>query len=343
MVKIASLFPFRLLADHKNGRLCHFCYSPTAASLIFVTISTGTIQYACKYSDTKSDYFRQHLLVKMSGVESSGVTLALVDSSLLSCWEEMIKQGKECSLMLKHSKGKVTTTLQSTSCLTHLSLSASKKTRKKASKKKRLEGLLAYHQHLVEERGLPPSRLMLQQAAAAPPPSTSHPSQSPDPNEEQFKCDQCEFFSKSKRGLKVHNGKRHKDLQMPENLREEHEQSLNLSLQSENRDQDLPLVNADSSSTSPIGESSFSETVKKIFCHSCRKYMSPTHTCHQCGGCGKICNTRDELGKHTNTMHPLMCYSCFQFFKDKESKTKHWREIHLMNLKPTEANQGSLQ
>ena len=124
-------------------------------------------QYACKYSDTKSDYFRQPLQVKMSGVESSGVTLALVDSSLLSCWEEMIKQGKECSLVLKHNKGKVTTTLQSTSCLPHPSLSASNKTRKKASKKKRLEGLLAYHQRLVEERGLPPSRLMLQQAAAA--------------------------------------------------------------------------------------------------------------------------------------------------------------------------------
>ena len=36
-------------------------------------------------------------------------------------------------------------------------------------------------------------------------------------------------------------------------------------------------------------------------------------------------------------------YVCFQFFKDKESKTKHWREIHLMNLEPTEAHQGSLK
>ena len=299
-------------------------------------------QYACKYSDTKSDYFRQPLQVKMSGVESSGVTLALVDSSLLSCWEEMIKQGKECSLVLKHNKGKVTTTLQSTSCLPHPSLSASKKTRKKASKKKRLEGLLAYHQRLVEERGLPPSRLMLQQAAAASSPSTSHPSQSPGPNEEQFKCDQCEFSSKSKRGLKVHNGKRHKDLQLPENLCGE-EQSLNLALQSENRDQDLSSVNADNSSTSPLGESSLSETAVNIFCRSCKNNMSPTHTCHQCGGCGKICNTRDELGEHNNTIHPLMCYICFQFFKDKESKTKHWKEIHLMRLEPTEANQGSLR
>ena len=171
---------------------------------------------------------------------------------------------------------------------------------------------------------------------------TSHPSQSPGPNEEQFKCDQCEFSSKSKGGLKVHNGKRHKDLQLPENLRGE-EQSLNLALQSENRDQDLSSVNADNSSTSPLGESSLSETAVNIFCRSCKNYMSPTHTCHQCGGCGKICNTRDELGEHNNTIHPLMCYICFQFFKDKESKTKHWKEIHLMRLEPTEANQGSLR
>ena len=69
----------------------------------------------------------------MSGVESSGVTLALVDSSILSCWEEMVKQGKECSLMLKHSKGNVTVKLQSTSKVSPLpqaSLSASAEAKK---------------------------------------------------------------------------------------------------------------------------------------------------------------------------------------------------------------------
>ena len=278
----------------------------------------------------------------MSGVESSGVTLALVDSSLLSCWEEMIKQGKECSLVLKHNKGKVTTTLQSTSCLPHPSLSASKKTRKKASKKKRLEGLLAYHQRLVEERGLPPSRLMLQQAAAASP-STSHLSQSPGPNEEQFKCDQCEFSSKSKRGLKVHNGKRHEDLQLPENLRGE-EQSLNLALQSENRDQDLSPVNADNSSTSPLGESSLSETAVNIFCRSCKNNMSPTHTCHQCGGCGKICNSRDDLGKHINIISPLMCYLLSVFQGQRvQSQALGGNTLDDDELKPREVNRGSLK
>ena len=63
-------------------------------------------------------------------------------------------------------------------------------------------------------------------------------------------CDQCEFSSKSHRGLKVHMERRHKDLQLPENLCDEsHKESLNLSLQSEDRDEDVSLVNADNSST----------------------------------------------------------------------------------------------
>jgi hypothetical protein len=205
----------------------------------------------------------------MSGVESSGVTLALVDPSILSCWEEMVKQGKECSLILKHNKGNVTVKLQSTnkvSSLPQAPLSASPavKKRKKTSKKKRLERLLAYHQRLVEERGLPPSRLMLQQAAvvSATASSTSQPSQSPGQNEKQFKCDQCEFSSESQRGLKVHMGRRHKDLQLPETLRaEEHEESLNLSLQSEDRDQDVSLVDAGNSSTSFPGVSYASASI----------------------------------------------------------------------------------
>ena len=169
------------------------------------------------------------------------VTLALVDPTLLSCWEEMVKRGEECTLMLKHSKGQVTATLQSTkqtSILPVPSLSSSasaKKKKKKGNKKKRMEALLAYHQRLVEEKGLPPSRLMLQQAAAAAtsPSSSSTLSQSPGTSEISFKCDLCDFTSKSKRGLKVHTGRSHKekDQQMPvESLRgEEHENSLDIS------------------------------------------------------------------------------------------------------------------
>ena len=50
----------------------------------------------------------------MSSDDSPGVTLALVDPSLLSSWEGMVKRGVECSLLLKHSKGKIIATLQST-------------------------------------------------------------------------------------------------------------------------------------------------------------------------------------------------------------------------------------
>merc|ERR1712001_638408 len=70
--------------------------------------------------------------------------------------------GKECSLLLKHSKGKVIATLQCTTqstpsalfSSTSLSPSAKRKKKKKGSKKRKLEKLLAYHQRLVVEKGL---------------------------------------------------------------------------------------------------------------------------------------------------------------------------------------------
>ena len=100
------------------------------------------------------------------------MTLAQVDPAILTCWEEMLKRGEECSLLLKHSKGKVTFSLQGTtksSSLAEISLplisSAKKKKRKQKRKsQKRLEALLSYQQRLVEEKGLPPSRLMLKHA-----------------------------------------------------------------------------------------------------------------------------------------------------------------------------------
>ena len=101
----------------------------------------------------------------MSSEDSSGVTLALVDPSLLSSWEEMVKRGVECSLMLKHSKGKVTAMLQCTlpapSSTPSLipSPSSAMRRKKRGRKEKRLKALLNYHQRLVVEKGLPPSRL----------------------------------------------------------------------------------------------------------------------------------------------------------------------------------------
>ena len=65
----------------------------------------------------------------------------------------------------------------------------------KKNKKKSLEKLLSYHQHIVNEKGLPPSRLMLQ-----------HSQQ----NNEQFKCDQCDFKATSLKHLEVDKNLTHK-------------------------------------------------------------------------------------------------------------------------------------
>ena len=40
------------------------------------------------------------------------MAIPTVDASLLSCWEEKVDQGVGCSLILKHSHGKVTTILR---------------------------------------------------------------------------------------------------------------------------------------------------------------------------------------------------------------------------------------
>ena len=101
------------------------------------------------------------------------VTLVYADPALLLCWEEQVKQGKDCSLLLEYKNGFITTTLKVNKCkspeakvskLVPTSKSQAKK-KKKRGGKQRLEKLLAYHQRLVDERGLPPSRLMLQHAA----------------------------------------------------------------------------------------------------------------------------------------------------------------------------------
>ena len=156
----------------------------------------------------------------MSGQDSFGVTLAHVNPSLLSCWEAMVKQGEECSLFLKHSDGRITATLQ---CTTSSASSTStppagelkkKKKKSKGNKKRRFEALLAFHQRLVDEKGLPPSRLMKQHAAASESASASQNTELRKP----FKCDQCNFSSDSKRGLKVHIGKAHRE---PEVLQED--------------------------------------------------------------------------------------------------------------------------
>ena len=46
---------------------------------------------------------------KMAAADFQDDTLVSVDPLILSCWEEKVKQGTDCSLTLTHSKGRVTT------------------------------------------------------------------------------------------------------------------------------------------------------------------------------------------------------------------------------------------
>ena len=71
----------------------------------------------------------------MSSDDSSGVTLAFVDPSLLSSWEGMVKLSVECSLLLKHGKGKIIATTPSP-CST---LSSSTTSPSSAEKRKKEE------------------------------------------------------------------------------------------------------------------------------------------------------------------------------------------------------------
>ena len=193
----------------------------------------------------------------MPGDDNKDVTLACVDPALVSCWDRMVKQGNECSLLLKHSKGKVTVTMQCTTPAKPLAMSSStslsssaKRKKKKGGKKRKLEKLLAYHQSLVVEKGLPPSRLMKEHAATFSAPSAQST------GTKKFKCEQCDFNSDSQRGLKVHIGRSHKN---PEVLRDgKLDQSLDLFFASSKR-----------------------EEISS--CHNCGGPFSPLHQCGEVG------------------------------------------------------------
>ena len=156
--------------------------------------------------------------MKMAGKVIPDVTLASADPQLLLCWEEKVRLGAECSLLLKHSKGKIVTILKSSSLtslkpkisssLPIIPPKAGKKKKKTRNKKKRLESLLTYHQRLVTEKGMPPSRLMLQHAAAPP----AQPVNTKQNEKELLTCNYCEYSTPSKLGLVGHIGIRHKEV-----------------------------------------------------------------------------------------------------------------------------------
>ena len=107
------------------------------------------------------------------------VTLASADAAILLCWEEKVKQKKDCSLLLQSRGGRVITTIKvigprnhevsdsNSSLPPEFQAETKKKKTNRQSNKLKLAKLPQYHQRKVEEEGLPPFRPMLEQAAAA--------------------------------------------------------------------------------------------------------------------------------------------------------------------------------
>ena len=155
-----------------------------------------------------------------------------IDGEILSAWNELISKGVECSLFLRHRKGNVSTVLKSnkkifSEAIEPLHDAASRQDRKGKNKrkkggKKNLEGLLSYHQYLVEKKGLPPSRLMLEQAALASPTSSSTQTSTPVQvhEDKQFSCQLCDFLGNSNSGLEIHLSRKHKKVPQLDGMEE---------------------------------------------------------------------------------------------------------------------------
>ena len=222
----------------------------------------------------------------MAAPDIPDVTLASVNPAILLCWEEQVRQGMECSLFLKHRKGKFITILKCTNYESseakaksnvqsqaeiHLRnkkvkdkktiasappppIEANTKKRKGTSKKKRLEALLSYHQRLVLEKGLPPSRLMLLQAEVASSPSILNEKSA---NEDAilFKCDYCEHTASSMHEVNAHMSCIHKEqLKLADHV-------------------------VDSSSVQMIEDEKSDDSLSPSFkCPSCRKIFETEHT-----------------------------------------------------------------
>ena len=71
--------------------------------------------------------------------------------------------------------------------------------------------LLSFQKRLVEEKGLPPSKLMLGQAAHA----SSQLVQAEHVGIDHFKCDECDYAANSSHDVKVHIGKFYHGQQTP--------------------------------------------------------------------------------------------------------------------------------
>ena len=173
-------------------------------------------------------------------------------------------------------------------------LSAEVITRKKGLSKKRLEALLSYQKRLVEEKGLPPSRLMLEKAAATPPspPSAERAEAS------IFKCDLCYYYTHSKHGLSVHRGAKHKNTQKSESSNPVNVKPVEIS----------------------------SETREITVQHGNSKTL-------KCSLCGKTFPNKPDFNEHKTALNRTECNLCHSdsyevWFSNCARLMEHWENDH---------------
>ena len=119
------------------------------------------------------------------------------------------------------------------------------------------------------------------------------------------KCAVCDLCFNTEQGLKIHFGKAHKTtavLSTPEKQRNDNtDVSLVLTPGNESRKEELDTSTEDQDNN-----------------QDCENYS--------CGGCGQIFLDEGDHSEHEDTVHPLMCHICHQFFEDKDTKFKHFVE-----------------
>ena len=123
-----------------------------------------------------------------------------------------------------------------------------------------------------------------------------------------FKCDQCDFSSDSKRGLKVHIGRAQKD-QQPENL--------------------LGDPGHDVLASLPCEGGAVDGSTRSEPCPSCGVEISSSHNCErlQCECCEEVFFNEPTLKAHMKSAHQS-CDECDIWFLDIYKWHEHHEELH---------------
>ena len=134
-------------------------------------------------------------------------------------------------------------------------------------------------------------------------------------NSTSFHCDQFDFISISKHGVKVHYGTKHKESQKPEQFRADSlDNSLNLTPIKEPREEDIEEVNSpvavvDKHPDSPKEQSDSEDEYEKFLQERSKKLndlAKPKGT--WCYECNDRCSTRSVLKRHMKNDHGMNIY-----------------------------------